>query len=105
MSKIYGPVPIGCSPYVVLLYESDGTIPTYLKSYMNVDLGSTKSNSTHVEFFAVAFSIFVKSKSDSVSLAVLNVNATSSALNVELSENLTSSLRLTVQVFPSLLIE
>ena len=56
-------------------------------------------------FIAVTFLIFVKSKSDSVSLAVLNVNATSSALNVELSENTTSSLRFTLQVFPSALTE
>ena len=72
---------------------------------MKVDLGSTKSNLTVVLFTAVTFAILVKSNSDSVLFAVLNVNATSSASKVELSENLTSFLTFTVHVFPSLLIE
>ena len=71
---------------------------------MNVDLGSTKLNSTVLASVAVTFAMFVKSNSDSVDFAVLNVNATSSASKVELSENLTSSLTFTVQVLPSLLI-
>ena len=70
-----------------------------------MDLGSSNVNSTVLALVALTSLMFVKSKSDSVSFAVLNVNATSSASKVELSENFTSSLTCTVQVLPSLLIE